>query len=831
MVSSFKQPSHVGVLKRHTKNYDLEVPYFDTPGWGQYVEEDLDTIDALIFAMGGMVNVKGVWENGVAYVAGDRLVDPDDGIIYQCLISHTSATTGTFAQDRAAHPTYWMLMQVGWNYRGAWAPATKYYKGDVVYDANEHVSAVASVDHTSTSNIRSDAANWNFIVDLDATVDEATSAAAAASDSASAAATSATNAATSASQALTQANNAAISASAAAGSATSALTSANGAASSASQAEDAQIDAETAATAAANSASAAANAENNALFIYDAFDDRYLGSKPSDPSTDNDGNALLDGAMYWNNALALLRVYDQNTDTWNTTSGEGVGEAPIDGEQYARQNGGWEQVDIPPWNGGEVTNDIDIRTVAPELRLKGTAANDTGFVQYYLQDVLRWNVGMNAAQQFEIGRFNASGVYQDSTIIDANNGAFVVGGAFVVNRGQPVVGLNRPDVTAPAQIASQVNWTDRWIVTLGNTETEGGGPTGSDGNNFEINAYKNDGSWVGTALKITRSSLAAVLGGSLIIRRSGGASIVMDNPGPGLFGNINWRVNDVQRWVMGIENDAESGGNAGATFSLRRYADNGAFIDFPVKVDRATGTMTLANPLAIGPTVQPTIALQRTGTTGMAGFASYSDGKLRWHLRMPENTAESGSNAGSNFNIGRYNDAGALIDLPVTISRATGQLYLTQALQLTNGQIIFPATQVPSANANTLDDYAEGSWTPTLTFGGASVGITYSLQRGYYRKIGSMVTVWGEITTTSKGTSTGVAALTGLPYGVASIVVTGQLYLSAASLPSGSAPVGVFSGSQVSMQNQLITGVTNMSDAHLVNSSTIRVSASYLAAN
>jgi hypothetical protein len=49
----------------------------------------------------------------------------------------------------------------------------------------------------------------------------------------------------------------------------------------------------------------------------------------------------------------------------------------------------------------------------------------------------------------------------------------------------------------------------------------------------------------------------------------------------------------------------------------------------------------------------------------------------------------------------------------------------------------FPATQVASANANTLDDYEEGTWTPTVT--GGYTGVTYSIQNGNYTKIGRLV--------------------------------------------------------------------------------------------
>src|SRR5690606_37688120 len=46
----------------------------------------------------------------------------------------------------------------------------------------------------------------------------------------------------------------------------------------------------------------------------------------------------------------------------------------------------------------------------------------------------------------------------------------------------------------------------------------------------------------------------------------------------------------------------------------------------------------------------------------------------------------------------------------------------------------FPAAQIASSDANTLDDYEEGSFTPTLTFGGGSTGIAYTSRVGRYQK-------------------------------------------------------------------------------------------------
>lgn len=74
------------------------------------------------------------------------------------------------------------------------------------------------------------------------------------------------------------------------------------------------------------------------------------------------------------------------------------------------------------------------------------------------------------------------------------------------------------------------------------------------------------------------------------------------------------------------------------------------------------------------------------------------------------------------------------------------------------GQIKFPATQNPSSDANTLDDYEEGSWTPSL--GGTA---TYTVQSAIYTKIGNFVFVRGQISVNAIGSgNTGI--FSGLPF-------------------------------------------------------------------
>jgi len=138
----------------------------------------------------------------------------------------------------------------------------------------------------------------------------AASSASSASSSEAAAAVSATNAANSATSASTSASNAATSASNSATNATSAANSATAASTSASSAATSETAASTSAINAASSASSAASAQAAAEAAYDDFDDRYLGAKTSDPSTDNDGNSLVTGALYFNTTDNIMKVYN-----------------------------------------------------------------------------------------------------------------------------------------------------------------------------------------------------------------------------------------------------------------------------------------------------------------------------------------------------------------------------------------------------------------------------------------------------------------------------------------------------------------------------------------
>jgi hypothetical protein len=157
-------------------------------------------------------------------------------------------------------------------------------------------------------------------------------------------------------------------------------------------------------------------------------------------------------------------------------------------------------------------------------------------------------------------------------------------------------------------------------------------------------------------------------------------------------------------------------------------------------------------------------------------------------LTLPTETGtiitNSGNQAGSFTTLNTsgavvFNDAGADVDFRVE-GDTNANLLIADAgvdkvgigtntfntnggvLQVSNG-ISFPATQSACADANTLDDYEEGTWTPTVAMSVDNGTLSYNTQSGYYLKIGSLVYVSFNIEF-SKGTASGSLLFSGLPF-------------------------------------------------------------------
>lgn len=170
--------------------------------------------------------------------------------------------------------------------------------------------------------------------------------------------------------------------------------------------------------------------------------------------------------------------------------------------------------------------------------------------------------------------------------------------------------------------------------------------------------------------------------------------------------------------------------------------------------------------------------------------------------------------AGTDGNLAQWNGDGDLVDgLPSPAGAIVG---VSDAQTLANktltapaiSQVVFPAVQVASGGANTLDDYEEGTFTPSIaddTLDGSGEGQTYTTQVGRYVKIGNRVWIHGEISITSVGTLTttqGVRIM-GLPFTIANIT-------------GGFAPIAIGFATSLSITaGEVVTGYATPNTAYI----------------
>jgi hypothetical protein len=151
----------------------------------------------------------------------------------------------------------------------------------------------------------------------------------------------------------------------------------------------------------------------------------------------------------------------------------------------------------------------------------------------------------------------------------------------------------------------------------------------------------------------------------------------------------------------------------------------------------------------------------------IAGVVGYADGSPAYgdspgELRF-KTTADGSGAPGTRW---RITSAGHL--LPMDDSTYDIGTSSARVQDIYAETVRFPATQAASSGINDLDDYEEGTWTPALKFGGNSVDMAYTLQEGWYTKVGRLVTVVARFLLSAKGSSTGNAQIQGLPFAMRS---------------------------------------------------------------
>lgn len=151
-----------------------------------------------------------------------------------------------------------------------------------------------------------------------------------------------------------------------------------------------------------------------------------------------------------------------------------------------------------------------------------------------------------------------------------------------------------------------------------------------------------------------------------------------------------------------------------------------------------------------------------------------------------------------------------------------------ERFRITNNGVTFNGD---TAAANALDDYEEGTWTMGIAFGGAATGITYGLNTGTYTKIGRQVTVSGYMNLTSKGSSTGTAKITGLPFTIGAAVsnyATANMWYSNVSFANQFQAIGAINTTLVELYELTEAGaITSLNETNFADNSEIIISFTY----
>jgi len=380
-------------------------------------------------------------------------------------------------------------------------------------------------------------------------------------------------------------------------------------------------------------------------------------------------------------------------------------------------------------------------------RINGTSTNNA-YLGFSSAGTNKWSVG-NVQSDHRFRIFSEANSAELITILQT--GEFGIGIAnpttkfHIDGAASALIANLDANVSVAKSLSFRSDNSNRINLEVSGTES------GSDaGANFFIRRYSDAGALIDTPLTITRSTgaitLATALSGTTAtfsssvtttkIITTGGNGAEIFNASTATTGSNYFNIRNTGAILfIGIESSTggslQSGCSAYASVITTGNATDlslGTGQVERLKIAASTGAATFTSSVS-ATTGTTGAAIKLTGFTNYGTIQDVNDVRRIWF-----------ENTGSFRTIFDLPSSGT--SFAYRTNAGTSLLSLTSAgvLDLPFGQITFPATQNASSNANTLDDYEEGTFTPTVSYS-TSGSPTYFNRAGFYTKIGRQVTI------------------------------------------------------------------------------------------
>lgn len=415
--------------------------------------------------------------------------------------------------------------------------------------------------------------------------------------------------------------------------------------------------------------------------------------------------------------------------TGGTLSGQVNSNSSIYTTGSTIQSGDWFVCNSPPgFNEGLFLQASGLQRwlVGTDGTAEGGSNAGTNFSIYSYNDAGN-NLGIPLSINRATGNATFSGQVTSNGNILSNGGTYVASAAAGTYRGLEI------------ETAGVV----RWFI-LSDSAAEGGSNSGS---NFAILNYSDTGVNLGSPLTINRATGNATFSGIITSQSNSWAleasppagyqAGVLLNIQAGQPGVIASAMPNGFRWrVLLGDGGAETGGNAGSNFILAAYNDSGVGLANYFTIARANGATTFnTNSLILnaptGLNSQFGMYFPASGTGAQIYSINATASAQRWLLSLGDGSTETGTgNAGSNFVLTSYSDAGASLGAALTIARGTRNAtfggtvtatgFTSSGLMSTAGYTVagLPAAGVAGRRAYVTDASAP-TFLGTLTGGGS----------------------------------------------------------------------------------------------------------------